>query len=130
MRRMIGVVSQQVDLFNSTLREHLLLADRDATEEQIQAACKQAELHDFIQTLPSGYDTLIGENGLLLSGGQRQRLALARGILKDAPILILDEATANLDTETAQKILQSLEFFLHRANCGHHHTPPGQPAGG
>ncbi len=109
---MIGVVPQQVHLFNSTVRDNLLLANPDASDEQITAACQLAELDEFIQTLPQGYDTLIGENGLLLSGGERQRLAIARAVLKNAPILILDEATANLDIETERKILQSLESFM------------------
>ena len=112
VRQMIGVVPQQIHLFNSTVRDNLLLANPDATDEQIVAACRQAQLHDFIETLPAGYDTFIGENGLLLSGGERQRLAIARVILKNAPILILDEATANLDALTEQKLAQSLEPFM------------------
>ena len=112
VRALLGVVSQQVHLFNATVQDNLLLANPDATDEQIRAACQQAQLHDFIETLPQGYDTLIGENGVLLSGGERQRLAIARVILKDAPILILDEATANLDTLTEQRLMQSLEPFM------------------
>jgi ATP-binding cassette subfamily C protein CydC len=112
VRALLGVVSQNVHLFNATVRDNLLLANPDATDEQMRAACQQAQLHDFIETLPQGYNTLIGENGVLLSGGERQRLAIARVILKDAPILILDEATANLDTITEQKLMQSLEPFM------------------
>jgi len=112
VRALLGVVSQQVHLFNATVQDNLRLANPDATAEQIRAACQQAQLHDFIETLPHGYDTLIGENGVLLSGGERQRLAIARVILKDAPILILDEVTANLDTLTEQKLMQSLEPFM------------------
>jgi ATP-binding cassette subfamily C protein CydC len=112
MRALLGVVSQQVHLFNATVQDNLLLANPDATDEQIRTACQQAQLHDFIETLPQSYNTLIGENGVLLSGGERQRLAIARGILKDAPILILDEATANLDTLTEQRLMQSLEPFM------------------
>ena len=112
VRALLGVVSQQVHLFNATMQDNLLLANPDATDEQIRAACRQAQLHDFIETLPQGYDTLVGENGVLLSGGERQRLAIARAILKDAPILILDEATANLDAITEQNLMQSLEPFM------------------
>ena len=112
VRALLGVVSQQVHLFNATVQDNLLLANPDATDEQIRAACQQAQLHDFIETLPQGYNTLIGENGVLLSGGERQRLAIARVILKDAPILILDEATANLDTLTEQRLMHSLEPFM------------------
>ena len=114
VRQMLGVVSQQVHLFNATVEDNLLLANPDATDEQIREACRQAQLHDFIETLPQGYETLIGENGVLLSGGERQRLAIARVILKDAPVLILDEATANLDAITEQNLLQSLEAFMAR----------------
>jgi ATP-binding cassette, subfamily C, bacterial CydC len=112
VRDLLGVVSQNVHLFNATVQDNLLLANPDATDEQIRAACQQAQLHNFIETLPRGYDTLIGENGVLLSGGERQRLAIARVILKDAPILILDEATANLDTLTEQRLMQALEPFM------------------
>ena len=112
VRQMLGVVSQQVHLFNATVQDNLLLANPDATDEQMREACRQALLHDFIETLPQGYDTLIGENGVLLSGGERQRLAIARVILKNAPLLILDEATANLDSITEQQLLQSLESFM------------------
>ena len=117
VRGWIGVVPQHIHLFNSTVRDNLLLANPDATDEQIIAACRQADLHDFIQSLPEGYDTLIGENGMLLSGGERQRLAIARAILKNAPILILDEATANLDAATEQKIMQLLEPFMSGGPC-------------
>ena len=88
------------------------LANPEASEADLMAACQQAQLHDFIQGLPQGYDTLVGENGLLLSGGERQRLAIARAILKDAPILILDEATSHLDALTAARVWQALDRFM------------------
>jgi thiol reductant ABC exporter CydC subunit len=112
VRQLLGVVAQQVYLFNATVEDNLLLANPDATLEQIQAACQLAQLHEFIETLPQGYATLIGENGLQLSGGERQRLAIARVILKNAPVLIFDEATANLDALTEQNLLQALEPFM------------------
>ena len=112
VRALLGVVPQNVHLFNATIADNLRLANPDATAEQIVDACRQAQLHDFIAGLPLKYDTLIGENGLLLSGGERQRLAIARAILKNAPILILDEATANLDAITAQQLLKSLAAFM------------------
>ena len=96
-RRLFGVVSQRVDLFDATIRDNLALADPDVTDEQVEAACRLAQLHDFVTTLPDGYETRIGEDGIRLSGGERRRLAIARAIIRDAPILVLDEATADLD---------------------------------
>jgi thiol reductant ABC exporter CydC subunit len=113
LRELLGVVPQHVYLFNGTVRDNLLVARGDATDSEIIAACRQAQIHDFIASLPDGYDTLVGEDGLKLSGGERQRLAIARVVLKDAPILILDEATANLDALTERKLLDALEPFMH-----------------
>ncbi len=108
----IGVIEQKTHLFNATVRENLLLARPDASEEEMEQAARKALLHDFIQSLPQGYDTLIGEQGFKFSGGERQRLAIARAILKDAPILLLDEPTAHLDASTEEGILRSLRAFM------------------
>lgn len=112
LRALFGVVPQDIHLFNGTVRDNLLLAKGDASEDEIIEACREAQLHDFITSLPVGYDTVVGENGLKLSGGERQRVAIARVILKAAPILILDEATANLDALTEQELMQALEPFM------------------
>jgi ATP-binding cassette, subfamily C, bacterial CydC len=109
VRRAISVVSQRTSLFNATVRDNLLLARPEATEAEMVDAARRAHIHSFLESLPKGYDTWIGEQGLRLSGGQRQRLAIARAILKDAPILILDEATANLDALTERDLLTELQ---------------------
>ncbi len=112
LRRMLGVVSQSTYLFNATVRENLMLARPDATEEEMVEAARQAQIHDFIVSLPRGYDTFVGEQGLALSGGERQRIAIARALLKDAPILILDEATANLDSLTEREVLKAIHDLM------------------
>lgn len=109
LRRNIGIVQQDVYLFNSTIRENILYGKLDATDEQVIAAAKRANIHDYVMSLPHGYDTEIGERGVRLSGGQKQRLCIARVFLKNPPILILDEATSALDNTTEMLIQQSLD---------------------
>jgi ATP-binding cassette subfamily C protein CydC len=111
VRARIGVVPQQVYLFNGTLRDNLLVADGGADDIRIARACDRAALGPFVRSLPRGFDTLVGDDGLKLSGGERQRVAMARVFLKDAPILILDEATANLDAATESEVLANVRDF-------------------
>ncbi|WP_394829621.1 ABC transporter ATP-binding protein/permease [Pendulispora albinea] len=108
LRARIAVVSQDTYLFAGTVRENLTLSRPNATPAEVEKAARAADAHEFITKLPDGYDTVLGENALRLSGGQRQRLALARAFLKDAPILVLDEPTANLDARTEATILAAL----------------------
>ncbi len=109
LRGKIGIVQQDVFLFAGSVAENILYGRADATEEEMMEAAKQAEIHEFIESLPDGYQTEIGERGIRLSGGQKQRLSIARVFLKNPPILILDEATSALDNETEVKIQASLE---------------------
>lgn len=109
LRRAIGLVSQDVFLFHGTVRENVAYGNPAATDREIVAAAEIAEAHEFILQLPQGYDTIVGERGQKLSGGQRQRIAIARAVLKDPPILILDEATSAVDNETEAAIQRSLE---------------------
>ncbi len=109
LRRSIGLVSQDVFLFHGTVAENIAYGTFDATDERIIEAAKIAEAHDFIMLLPQGYETIVGERGQKLSGGQRQRIAIARAVLKNPPILVLDEATSAVDNETEAAIQRSLE---------------------
>lgn len=112
LRGQIGVVSQDVILFNDTVRNNIQFGRPDAREEEIVSAAKAAFAHEFILELPHGYDSVIGESGVRLSGGQRQRLSIARAILKNPPILILDEATSSLDTESEMMVQKALENLM------------------
>ncbi len=109
LRACIGLVSQDVFLFHGTVAENIAYGSPDATTDQVMEAAKIAEAHDFIMQLPQGYETIVGERGQKLSGGQRQRIAIARAVLKNPPILILDEATSAVDNETEAAIQRSLE---------------------
>ena len=108
LRKSIGIVQQDVFLFNGTIKENIAYGDFDATDEQIVEAAKAANIHDYIASLPDGYDTNVGERGVKLSGGQKQRVAIARAFLKNPPILILDEATSALDNATEMLIQDAL----------------------
>jgi len=112
LRQQIAMVTQQTILFNDTVRNNIAYGDLEATEEQIRQAASAAYALDFIDKLPNGLDTLIGEGGARLSGGERQRLSIARAILKNAPILILDEATSALDTESEREVQKALENLM------------------
>jgi ATP-binding cassette subfamily C protein CydC len=108
VRRHIALVSQHTHLFNATIRENLLLARPNASQADIEAACRAAQIHDFIATLPEGYHTWVGETGVRLSGGEARRIAVARAMLKDAPILLLDEPTEGLDAPAERALMEAV----------------------
>src|SRR5262249_18415000 len=112
LRGQIGLVTQEVILFDGTVRENIAYGRREIPMERVVAAAQAAYAHDFIASLPQGYDTPLGEAGSRLSLGQRQRLSMARAILKDAPILILDEATASLDAESEAVVQAALQNLM------------------
>ena len=112
LRDQIGIVSQRVILFDDTVRHNIAYGSGDRSDEELQAAAKASYAHDFIMAMPKGYDSIIGERGVRLSGGERQRLAMARALLKNAPILILDEATSSLDTESELAVQRALENLM------------------
>jgi len=112
LRSQIAMVLQDVFLFHGPVRDNILFGRPSASEEEMVAAAKTANAHDFVMSLPDGYDTMIGERGVKLSGGQKQRVSIARAVLKDAPILILDEATSSVDTETEILIQEALERLM------------------
>ena len=112
LRAEIGLVSQHTFLFNDTIRTNIAYGGGSGDFDEIVAAAKAANAHDFITRLPNGYDTLVGELGVRLSGGERQRLAIARALLKNAPILILDEPTSNLDSEGERVVQDAIERLM------------------
>jgi len=112
LRKHIGMVTQETFLFNAPIRDNLIYAKPHATQAEIVAAAEAAQIHEFIEALPQGYDTLVGERGFRLSGGEKQRLAIARALLKNARILILDEATSSLDATSEFLIQRALEHLL------------------
>jgi len=112
LAQQIGMVTQETYLFHDTVRANLLYARPDATQADLESACRAAHIHDFIAELPDGYDTVVGERGYRLSGGEKQRLAIARVILKDPSLLILDEATSHLDSQNEALIQAALEPLL------------------
>jgi ATP-binding cassette subfamily B protein len=113
LTQQIGMVTQETYLFHDTLRANLLYAKADAMQVEIERAARAANIHDFIATLPKGYDTIVGERGYRLSGGEKQRVAIARVILKDPRILVLDEATSSLDSESEALIQDALKPLMH-----------------
>jgi ATP-binding cassette subfamily B protein len=113
LRAAIGVVSQDPHMFHETIKANLLYARPNATSEEMIKACKQAQIHDVIASLPDAYDTVVGERGYRLSGGEKQRLAIARLLLKDPAVMILDEATSHLDNESELLVQQALEAAMH-----------------
>ena len=112
LRQQVALVSQDTYLFNASIRDNIILGRPDASQAEVEDAARQANCHDFISAFPDGYDTLVGERGMQLSGGQRQRIAIARALLKNAPVLVLDEATSHLDAVSESQLRQALEKLM------------------
>src|SRR5262249_44686175 len=112
IRSMISVVNQDTFLFHGTVEENIRLGNPDASESEVEAAARAANIHDFVLTLPQGYRTVVGEKGVKLSGGQRQRVAIARALLRNAPVLVLDEALSAVDAENEAVIQEALDRLM------------------
>jgi len=112
LRSQIGIVTQETILFNDTVKANITYGHLEASQAQVEAAAKKAFAHDFILSMPQGYDTVIGDRGFRLSGGEKQRIAIARAILKNPPILILDEATSQLDSESEKYVQEALDELM------------------
>ena len=112
LRRQIGIVTQETFLFSASLRDNIAYGKPEAADKEVMAAAKAAHIHDFIVSLPQGYDSVIGERGVGLSGGQKQRVAIARALLMDARILLLDESTSSVDVETEMRIQEAFSRLL------------------
>jgi subfamily B ATP-binding cassette protein MsbA len=123
LRAQMGFVTQETILFNDTVRANIAYGRPEVSRAEVERAARMAQAHGFISALPEGYDTQVGEKGVLLSGGQRQRIAIARAFLKDAPILILDEATSALDAESEREVQRALEELMrHGGTAGQRTT--------
>jgi ABC-type multidrug transport system fused ATPase/permease subunit len=112
LRENVAVLLQETLVFDGTVRENIAYGNPDATEEEIVRAASAADAHDFIMAMPSGYDTIVGQKGRLLSGGQRQRLAIARAMIRDAPVLVLDEPTTGLDAESSRRVMEPMRRLM------------------
>ena len=128
VREQISFVLQETLLFHATVWDNIAYGKPDASRDQIMRAARQANAHEFIEKLPEGYNTMVGERGATLSGGQRQRIAIARAIIRDTPILVLDEPTSGLDSASEQTVIEALDRLMegktsHRRRASSEHDP-------